>query len=251
MLAIHGFSRTSADFIYFNEALLPHYTIIGINLFHHGNSTIDNYSYDFKLSKSDLKLIFDILFQTEHIEHFDIIAYSLGGKIALNLIDLYPQKISQVFLMAADGIKLNAWYNFVSNSWISEKLFLHIIEHPSGFFRLIDFLGSVKILPKRFVSFLRLNLETRALRENVFKTWKTFGMLHPDHARVRKLAIENNIHIFSLFGKFDLVIHYKVGEKFTKEFGNLGTFILLNCAHNVYKPETTSVLKQLIQKQKG
>lgn len=230
---------------------MPQYTVIGVNLFHHGKSTIDNYSYAFKLNKNDLQSIFQELFETENIDKIDVMAYSLGGKIALNLIDWFPTKIDTVYLMAADGIKQNAWYNFVSNNALGQKLFLKIIENPKSFFQLIAALGWLKILPKRFVSFLNQNLESEKMRENVFKTWKTFADLHPNHQSIKIKIKANNIKVFSLFGKYDLVINYKVGRNFAKSIEQSENFVLLHCAHNVFKHDTTKLLHQLTQKQKG
>lgn len=248
---MHGFSRTSADFIYFNAALLSEYSLLGVNLFHHGNSTVADYTYDFKLSKFELKRIFDALLQEEGIGDFDVIAYSLGGKIALNLIEFYPERIGFVYLMAADGIKLNAWYNFVSNSRLGEILFLKIIHRPEAFFGLIHVLSFFRILPQRFKRFLIQNLETKELRENVFKTWKSYRLLHPNHMTIKRLVLQYNIQVYALFGKYDLVINYKTGKRFAEKLESCGHFVLLNCAHNVFKHETTDILKELIQKQKG
>ena len=61
--------------------------------------TAKNISY----TNDDLKQLFEKFFEEQSIKNISLMGFSLGGKIALQLIELFPYNINSVFYLHPDG----------------------------------------------------------------------------------------------------------------------------------------------------
>jgi len=86
LFAFHGFGNHCSDFKILEPSLGKKYKIISFNLPYHGNSSIDESVFNKSISKNELKeLMFQFLLR-HHVTRFSLMGYSLGGKIALQVI---------------------------------------------------------------------------------------------------------------------------------------------------------------------
>ena len=101
MLAFHGFGRTLDDFKTFKQSLCSQYNIHGFNLFHHGNAEYPNDRITSNtLTKPELKDMLAAYLEAHNIERFSLLAYSIGGRVALCMMEWFPEKVDAVYLYA-------------------------------------------------------------------------------------------------------------------------------------------------------
>src|ERR1035437_5613420 len=86
MLAFHGFGRDGDDFKVLEPSLGRAYRIISFDLFYHGKSDSPMNVEAINLSIEDLKVMINGFLLENNIERFSLLAYSLGGRISLELI---------------------------------------------------------------------------------------------------------------------------------------------------------------------
>jgi pimeloyl-ACP methyl ester carboxylesterase len=82
------------------KALTPHHTVIAVDSRGHGRSTRDNRPYGYDLMADDVVALLDTL----HIQAADIVGWSDGAIIGLDLAIRHPARIKKVFAFAANTL---------------------------------------------------------------------------------------------------------------------------------------------------
>lgn len=246
LFAFHGFGRTGQDFDLFEPFLRNRFTVYAFDLFLHGESPFpEDRIEDHPITEKELQEFF-VAFTNEYgIDDFSIMGYSLGGKISLSLLELFPKKVKEIYLLAPDGIILNRWYNFASRSTIGKALYRHIINYPNPYFILLKTSKAIGFIREKMYKFLMMNMETKQKRQLVYDIWLTFSLIKPNIPKIQKLIIGNNIQCHLFFGKHDNIIKPKIGEKFAKGIPNNSTFHIIECGHVLIRERTGKIIQQI------
>lgn len=93
---LHGFTGTAATWTSFINDWQDHYQILTIDLPGHGNTTLDT-PRTMEECCSDLVHLFDYL----KLEKVHLAGYSMGGRTALSIAVLYPERIKSLILESA------------------------------------------------------------------------------------------------------------------------------------------------------
>lgn len=204
LLCLHGFGRHASDFLPLEKLLENSFTCIAINLFHHGNSKLLKPENTF--SKSDLIAIIQQLCVHEKIPRFSLLAYSLGGKVALSIAESLPEKVNELFLFAPDGIKANPWYQFASQTFIGQSLNRINIHQPWIFTTLLQLSRWFNWASERQIEFAMRQMDSKAKRRNVFQIWKTYRLIQPQLPSLKHQLESHKIPCHFFVGKFDGII---------------------------------------------
>jgi pimeloyl-ACP methyl ester carboxylesterase len=80
------------------EALAPHHTVIVMDSRGHGGSTSDSRPYSYDLMTDDVVALMDVL----KVPKADIVGWSDGGIIGLDLAMRYPERVGKIVAFAAN-----------------------------------------------------------------------------------------------------------------------------------------------------
>ena len=119
-----------------------------------------------------------------------VLAYSMGGKIALHLLQHMPEKIKQVILIAPDGLHVNFWYFLSTQTFIGNKLFEITMKHPYWFFMFLNFATNTNLLNKSIEKFIHYYLDDKKGRMLLYKRWTAMRKFKPDLSAVKKICTE-------------------------------------------------------------
>ncbi len=245
LLAFHGFGNHSSDFRVFEHTLGKKYKIISFNLPYHGNSSVDEKSPDKTISKAELKELFQYFFDQQRIKKFSLMGYSLGGKIALQLIEFFPERINTVFLFAPDGIR-NNWSNgFVTRNSVGRKIYQRIINDPSRFLRLVKMLKNTKLIHEKLSDFLHISMDTREKRQQVWDVWICFRDIKPNISKIQHSINERDISIHLFFGKYDRIIPTSIGKNFVRGLKNKNSLHIVDMGHIMIREKMNDYLLSL------
>jgi pimeloyl-ACP methyl ester carboxylesterase len=93
------------------KALAPHHTVIVMDSRGHGRSTRDSRPYGYDLMADDVVALMDVL----KVPKADIVGWSDGGILGLDLAMRYPDRVGKIFAFAANtmtsGVKENVEKN--------------------------------------------------------------------------------------------------------------------------------------------
>jgi pimeloyl-ACP methyl ester carboxylesterase len=246
MLAFHGFGNHSSDFRVFGNSLGRKYKIFSFNLPYHGNSRMDVREGRISVSGKELNELFQQFLHQNDVSKFSLMGYSLGGKIALQLIEFFPARVNSVFLFAPDGIR-NNWSNgVVTRTQFGKTVYQRIIHDPTRFLRFVKRLERLKLVHEKLSDFLHISLDTHEKRQQVWDVWMCFRDIKPDIRKIQKIINENNIAIHLFFGKYDRIIPPSIGMSFIKALKNKNSLHIVDMGHVMIREKMNEILLTII-----
>lgn len=245
VICLHGFGREASDFAAFVPIIEHDTRLIAVNLMFHGNSNFPQS----RLSKSPLEAeewcnLIQALCEKESCSQFHLVGYSMGGRLAMILMQHMPVRIESLTLLAPDGMKINLLYRFVSETKLGRMLYRSIIRNPNWILRTADVLKKMHILHQNIHRFVYLQLETEAKRQLVYNVWLAHRKLFPDLRLVAAQAESNNIPCLLVFGKHDAIIPPQLAHRLMRHFRNKPLLLLPEAGHRLINKETVELLKK-------
>jgi pimeloyl-ACP methyl ester carboxylesterase len=207
VLAFHGIGQDHRCFLPLVNVLQEQYTFYLFDLPFHGNSPAMDTE---KLSMAEWKAIIDAFLVTHQIQSFSVAGFSMGGKFALAMVQLFPERLEACWLLAPDGITESPWYGLATRFWLSKNLFRFFISNVSRFKKLANLLVKISLVKKSAVKFAQSTLSTLEQRERVYRSWIGFSLIRADIKLVARLVKENKINLKIFLGKHDALLpaHY-------------------------------------------
>jgi pimeloyl-ACP methyl ester carboxylesterase len=233
MLAFHGFGNQASDFKILETSVGRTHRIIAFNLPFHGASRFHVNRKNQSPSKKEFKIIFQKFLEKNNIDHFSVMGFSLGGKIALQLTEFFPDKIDLVLLFAPDGLMHTGLIEFAAGNPLGRIFFKRIVHDPSGFLKLLQFVQRSGIIDKKLIDFVEYSLRCSVRRQQLWNVWNCFRHIHPDITEIQKLMNKNSITIHLFFGRYDNVIPPSAGKSFAKKLKQQNTIHILDTGHHM------------------
>lgn len=243
VLCLHGFGREASDFDIFQALLGPHQRLVAINLFAHGNSIFPKN----RLSKEPLKAsewceLIRQLMSTLNITHFHLVGYSMGGRLAMVMMQLMPECIHSLTLIAPDGLKVNLLYRFVSETKLGRVMYRRIIQNPAWLLRAADVLKRMHILNEKLHRFVYVQLETQAKRQLVYDAWLAHRELFPNLRIVATNIQQYHTRLLLIFGAYDAIIPPRLASQLTRYFITKPRVHLPAAGHRLLNKETVQLI---------
>lgn len=245
LLLFHGFGQHHRAFAALTEALAPHYTLYAFDLFFHGNSQWNKGEQP--LEKELWKEIMVNFLKEHQIERFSVLGFSLGGKFALSMLELFPKQIEQIFLLAPDGIKTNFWYSLATYPLLLRQFFKSMILKPGRLHAITSVLHALRVVDKGLLRFAESQMDTQEKRERVYYSWVVFRHLHFDMRKIAGLIQDHNIQLTMIVGKHDKIITAQNMQRLLRHLRN-HQLDMLDTGHNGVIAGSISILMKNIRK---
>jgi pimeloyl-ACP methyl ester carboxylesterase len=234
IVCLHGFGENRSSFDLLEKSLGKKYTLLCLDLPFHGE-TEWNEGLSFK--PEDFPDIIELVLEKAGLkkeETFSLLAYSLGGRIALQLLQTVPQRIERIVLLAPDGLRINFWYWLGTQTYIGSKLFYFTMKKPAWFFAMANLAHKVGLLNKSIIKFVHHYLDDAEVRVLLYKRWTTLRKFRPELAVVRKNIAANKIPARFVFGSYDRIILHKRSDVFKTDKVNIKVEVL-QAGHQLLK----------------
>ncbi len=228
LVAFHGFGQDHRAFDELVEKLSEHYTIFSFDIFFHGKSEWNK--EEEPLEKPFWKSLLSEFLKHHQIGKFSLLGFSMGGKFALAALEVFPEKIDRVFLLAPDGIKTNAWYSLATYPIALRNLFKSLILKPKRFQFMATFAHKMGVIDNGVLRFTKSQMNTEAKRQQVYYSWVVFRHLKFKMSTIAHLINSNNINITIVVGKHDKIITAKNMSSLLRKLPN-HTLEILDAGH--------------------
>ncbi len=245
MLAFHGFAMSSKDFYYFKSLYDGLFEVTAPNHFFHEQAVYpSSRKHQQPLSKKELAEFYMNLLEIKNSEKITLMGYSMGGKIALLLLEYFPEKIERVFLMAPDGLYMNPWYKLIVFTSLGRKLMRKTLNNPEIYFRLSTLAYKLGLINEKLYHFFDENMKSKEARLQVYDTWLGYRKIIPDLKKVVSHINDNKIPVHLLIGEFDSIITTKIGNKFQVKSDYIQMHDL-PCGHMMNNEKVKEVFEKL------
>lgn len=242
LICLHGYGESAESFAFLAEAIGGEYTVVAIDMPFHGKT---EWRGGPSFQPGDLLPVIDhIVAGMPWVRGgWRLMGYSMGGRVALQLVEMIPEKIAGVVLIAPDGLVVNPWYWLATQTRWGNGLFRWTMRWPGWFFfflRACHFFGMVN--PSVY-KFTKHYIGDRLVREELYKRWTVMRGFRPSLRAVRECIVSFRIPVKLVYGRYDRIIRWERGEQFRR--GGLEPYcelILLEAGHQLLRPAHREVL---------
>ncbi|HEY5825686.1 MAG TPA: alpha/beta hydrolase, partial [Cyclobacteriaceae bacterium] len=175
------------------------------------------------------------------INRFSVLGFSMGGKFALASVELFPDRVEGIFLLAPDGIKTSFWYSLATYPLFFRKLFKSMIGHHQRFTAIAKAALRLRLIDKGVLRFVELQMNTEEKRKRVYYSWVVFRHLQFDLDEIVNTLNTRQIPLTLIIGKYDKIITAKNMEPFVKELHTV-RFEIIDAGHNDLVQKSSRVI---------
>jgi pimeloyl-ACP methyl ester carboxylesterase len=211
LFCFHGYGEEGSSFSIFEPLLGKAYTLIAIDFPFHGKT---QWQEGLLFTTNDLLAIIDSIKPAG--QAFSLLGYSMGGRVALQLLQEIPQQINRAVLVAPDGLHRNKWQWLSTRTLAGNRLFAYTMRNPRWMIRLMDLGGRLGLYNKSLLKFVHYYLDDAEQRIILYKRWTTMRGFRPDVELLKKNIVDHGIPVRLLFGRYDRVILARHGHHFSK-----------------------------------
>jgi len=215
LLCFHGYGESAESFAFLEEAVGEDFTILAIDLPFHGKT-------DWKEGLFfDPEILISLAGQMAAgrpggDKGWWLMGYSMGGRVALHLLEKMPERVEKLVLLAPDGLKVNGWYWLVTQTGPGNVIFRWTMVRPGWFFSLLRLGNALKLVNRSVYKFTTYYIGHPAIRKELYVRWTTMRGFRPDIPAIQALIRKRNIPVRLLYGQHDRIILPERGEKFRK-----------------------------------
>lgn len=243
LIAFHGYANDAGIFQLFEKYLNKDFTIVSIDLPHHGKSRWTENTF---LSLQDLKALVNQMMELQQLKKISLLGYSMGGRVCLSLIEHMPEIIEKVILIAPDGLVIDTYYYLLTRTKVGKQLFKHFLTNHQPYFKVIDWMKDRKLLEAARHKFVMQYMHTEERRKFLWQVWPCMSKLMPRKRIVKQNIAQYQIPVLIFMGAYDKVIPPRLAKKFMEGLETAKLYVLEK-GHRVFDTENAGEIAQLIR----
>ncbi|NNV57704.1 alpha/beta fold hydrolase [Limnovirga soli] len=246
LLCLHGFGQDGSSFNFLEKELASQFTCIAIDIPFHGNT---QWQEGINIHPAEFWEVLATIAAKHHPTNFiqdpvSILAYSLGGRLALHLLQLYPTQIKQLVLLAPDGLKVNFWYRLGTQTQWGNALFKYTMQYPNWFIAIVTVGRKTGILNKSITKFVHAHMDDPTIRTQLYQRWTALRHFAPKQKKIKQLIQQYQIPVNILYGSYDRIIVPK-RSKYLQQQNNLVSITIIEGGHDLLKPRFATAIGAL------
>lgn len=246
LLCLHGYGESQQSFQFLENHVPPDYSVLAIDFPYHGQT---NWNEGPSFTIDDLLAIINVI-RVQHTAatpRLTIIGFSMGGRIALQLLQRMPEHIDKVILMAPDGLKVNFWYWLSTQTGIGNRLFRFTMQNPQWFFGLLQVSNRLRLINQSIFKFIRFYLHDATARQLLYDRWTCLKNIRPNLPFIKKLIHKHKVPVRLLYGKYDRIIPPSRGQKFRAGIESFCTLQVIQAGHQLLQQKHAEEIIRLLQ----
>lgn len=238
IFCFHGYGESGDSFSLFEPYLGADSTLIAIDIPFHGKT---EWNGPLLLEPALLIELINTITGNNQIR-VTFFAYSMGGRIALRLFELIPNRINSMVLVAPDGLHQNKWQWFTTKTSLGNWIFKSTMQNPQWLFQLIKIAKFLKLLNPSISKFVHYYLDDAKERAELYKIWTTTRRFRPSLAILKPLIKAHKVPLQLIFGKYDRIILTKRGTHFSKGLNEMVKVVEIDAGHQLLQKKYASTI---------
>lgn len=175
-----------------------------------------------------------------------LLGYSIGGRIALAMYQRYPDSYKKLVLIAPDGLHVNFWYWFSTQTRIGNRIFKHTVEKPGWIFALVGIAYKTRLVNKAMYKIAHHYIDDAAQRKHLYARWTVLRRFTPRLSAIQAAIQTRGTAVRMLFGKYDNVIPSRNGYKFAAPIPEQAVMEVAVAGHQLLKDKHLPLITRLV-----
>lgn len=243
LFCFHGYGEDSSSFRFLEKTLEEQYTVIAIDLPFHGRT-----QWREGLSFEPAELL-NIIHQIRpQGQGFHLLGYSMGGRVSLQLLQLAPNDIKSVLLVAPDGLHKKIWQRLATGTRLGKRIFTQVMNRPEWLLAALDGAATLGLYNRNLLKFVHHYLDDAPQRELLYQRWLTLRRFKPDRKLAKKIIRQNRIPVQLVFGRYDPVILTRYGTAFCQKTSGLVSLTELEAGHQLLREKYAADIARFLVK---
>ena len=236
LFCFHGYGESADSFGFLDEALAQQFTVVAIDLPFHGQT---EWREPGPLEPRGLLAALEIVAAgfPGLSTGWSLLGYSMGGRIALQLLELAPEKIRRVVLLAPDGLRVNPWYWLATQTKFGNRLFRWTVQHPGWLFFVLRAGNVVRLVNPSVFKFTSRYIGDVRARQQLYARWTGMSAFRPRLPAIAALIVRDRIPVQLFYGSYDRIIRWERGERFRRSCAPYCQLTLLSAGHQLLQPK--------------
>lgn len=241
LLCFHGYGESAASFAFLEEALARQFTVVAIDLPFHGGTQWRSDPY---LKPRDLLTALERLAAgfPRLKEGWWLLGYSMGGRVALQLLELAPEKIRRMVLLAPDGLNVNPWYWLSTQTKAGKRVFRWTMKRPAWLFFLLRTGNRLKLVNPSVFKFTSHYIDDQNARHQLYARWMVMRAFKPGLPTVARLIRHHQIPVELFYGSYDRIIRWQRAARFRRSCDPFCRLTLLSAGHQLLQPKFMEII---------
>jgi pimeloyl-ACP methyl ester carboxylesterase len=199
VICLHGYGENAQSFAPLAGFTAEQFTLYAIDLPLHGHTGWQGTA----LETDDLYAIVRQLVPEGKVT---LLAFSMGARLGLTLFEAHPQLFNRLVLLAPDGIVINKWYRFATQTRIGQRVFRLVTRQPRLLYSLLTVLRRLRLLNNSYYKLVSYFMRQPGERHLLYRRWMLTRRFLPHRARILALLQQHNVPLYILSGMYDKII---------------------------------------------
>ncbi len=245
VVCLHGYAQAGTRWSILEPYLKDKFTLYAFDLPYHGKTQwkhVDTFT---------VSALVEIIKKAlpASIKKFYLLAYSMGGRIALRLIQEIPQMIEKAILLAPDGLHRNRWYRFATHTVVGRTIFNEFKKNPKLIITVGKRLQKQGILSEQLYNLAYYYINDETARFLLYDRWISTRHFRPNLKLLRQFLTQYHILVEMVFAKHDKIIVADHGIDFIKGLEKQARIHILDTGHSfLYAPQASFIASLFTEK---
>ena len=229
LVLVHGLGSAGNIWKSLIPKLIPHFTVISVDLPGHG--VADIYSEEELDPKSLAAAIVEKVVASQEVSEMHVAGNSLGGWIALEMGAVAPDKVKSITALAPAGLWHEGPTSKLPPSFFDARVLAKISQH---FMKLAYNLPPLKAIGYKKITHLWRELSFESCRDSVIAMANSKGYMPLWRGlRGRKFEshIPEDVRVSIVFGDYDLTLPEEIAQERKVAPEHSRWVVVDNCAH--------------------
>lgn len=245
LVCLHGYGETARSFHFLEPYLPKEYRLLAIDLPFHGGT---QWKEGLHCTTEDvLAILHTIAYRHQFpVKRFALAGFSMGGRVALALLEMSPAQIDKLILLAPDGLKVNTWYRLATRTWVGKALFRYTMQYPQWFMLLLKTGNRLRLINQSVYKFTRYYIHDKQVRKDLYNRWTGMRFIRPQLPVIKQHILQYGIPVRLLYGQYDRIIRFERGEKFKHGIESFCTLRIIPTGHQVLQEKQAEVIVEML-----
>lgn len=182
------------------------------------------------------------------VKKLTVLGYSMGARLWLSAYRQHPEKFEQLILVAPDGLIVNPWYWFATQTRVGNGVFRRTLANPAWFFKATQWAKKIKLLNESVFKFTHRFLDDPRQRQELYERWTFFRSFRSVPSETAQLVKNRQTPVLLLLGKYDRIITAANGKRWQAKAGPSCRLEILPAGHRLLQgPSAEAIAASILQ----